>query len=373
MENKIGEELLSKYLDKTATAQERLIVENWYAQQILNNTTSHTEDDFERIKGEIWSGIEVGKQVNNRILPLWIRYAAAVLVFFALIAGFYKHFKPATHQNTYANDVAPGKTGATLTLANGTKIRLGDITVGAVANESGVTITKTSDGALMYEFDDTAAKPNAINSVSTAKGETYCIKLPDQSKVWLNAESSITFTATLLNGGMRRVALNGEAYFEVAKDKTHPFIVKSDEQEVEVLGTHFNIKAYTDEKFIKTTLLEGSVKVKTPVAAQILVPGEQARNLEGSLTVGQEDTEAVIAWKNGYFEFEESLEGIMSKISRWYNVEVEFVKGAPKDDKFWGYISRANKLSEVLRQLERTEKVRFEINGNKIKVLNNNQ
>lgn len=268
----------------------------------------------------------------------------------------------------YANDVPPGKLGATLMLANGKRIRLSDVADGALASESGVSISKTANGQVVYKVIQKGIVSNARNTMSTEKGETYFVVLPDGSKVWLNAASSISYNARLLDEDKRKIQLSGEAYFEVVNDSKHPFIVESNGQQVEVLGTHFNISAYNDDPSIRTTLVEGSVKVKTSSKDILLRPNQQAL-LEGSnLEVSDVNAKRATAWKNNNFVFaNEKIETVMKLLERWYNVEVEY-RGAMPQDRFRGSVSRFENISTVLGILEATGLVRFQIKDRRIYV-----
>jgi len=191
--------------------------------------------------------------------------------------------------------------------------------------------------------------------------------LPDGSNVWLNAESSLTYPTSFSSFIERKVELKGEAYFEVAHNKEKPFIVhtlslsEDMNQEIEVLGTHFNINSYENEDAIKTTLLEGAVRIKTPRTEAILKPKQQSSLGKHGLRVVTIDTEGAVAWKNGYFMFDdEGLESIMRKIARWYDVEVEFQK-VNKEQMFSGTVSKFTDVAKVLNKLELTGGVHFEI------------
>ncbi|MNL08096.1 fec operon regulator FecR [compost metagenome] len=220
----------------------------------------------------------------------------------------------------------------------------------------------------MYEVKSKGSDPNQLNTLSTEKGETYILTLPDKSKVWLNAASSLTYTAALMERGVRRVKLTGEAYFEIFKDKAHPFVVESKEQQVEVLGTHFNINAYEDEFVVKTTLLEGSVKISNAGSrSSILKPGQQAVLSDRGIVLKNVEAEDAIDWKSGYFMFNnESLESGLKRIARWYNVQIIYEDESLKGETFFGRISKFEKISKVFSMLERTDIVRFKIEGNKI-------
>jgi transmembrane sensor len=309
------------------------------------------------------------------------KIAAAAIILVTLTFSLYLYKEKRKNSIVYANDIAPGKVGATLTLSNGKKIKLTESLNGEIAKESGISITKNAAGELIYFIsnEQNSSRPfggdersNSINTLSTAKGETYIIVLPDQSKVWMNAASSLTYSATLNDHGMRKVKLDGEAYFEVAKDKAHPFIVESNGQQVEVLGTHFNVNSYNDEESVKTTLIEGSVRVSSlrgMKQTQDIKPGQQASLLApGNVEVADIETELFTAWKDNKFIFDNSdIKSVMRIVQRWYNVDVVYLGQLP-DDNFGGKVSRFDNVSSVLRILESTGGVHFKIEGRKIYV-----
>lgn len=319
------------------------------------------------------------KQIKLSRATVLLRWAAAAVVLLALGSVIYLYSGGKSlfqKQRSYASDAAPGSNKAILVLANGQKISLSDINNGDVAKEAGLSITKTADGQLVYNIVDDkssgATKEDTFNTIETPKGGVWQIKLPDGSSVWLNAASSLTYPISFSKGKKRMVELKGEAYFEVSKDKDHPFVVKTAKQEVEVLGTSFNINSYADESDVKTTLLEGSVRVMPYLAGQqpdVLKPGEQATLNEKGMNIKEVDAEESIDWKNGYFMFNnERQENIMRKIARWYNVQIEYADASAKDVMYYGSISRFENVSKVLRKFEQTGEVRFEINKNKITV-----
>jgi transmembrane sensor len=208
-----------------------------------------------------------------------------------------------------------------------------------------------------------------LNTISTPNGGEWQIRLPDGSTVWLNAASSIQYSLNIGTAKQRIVKLDGEAYFEVAKDAAHPFIVETDKQSVEVLGTHFNINSYHDEIVTKTTLLEGSVRVlhHSSNQSEILKPGEQSIVSASGIDVKGVDMDEAIAWKNGYFMFNnEKQESILRKVARWYNVEIEYADPAAKEVMYYGTVSRFEKISKILTKFEQTGEVRFDIKGNKV-------
>lgn len=306
---------------------------------------------------------------------LWYPAVAAAAVL--IVAGAYlfsydsnTDIKPITNSRVskkQSSDIAPGVQTATLTLANGAKIVLSEAANGKIAEQNGVSISKTADGKLIYSFaksnKDISTLSNVFNTLSTVKGQQYQVILPDGSKVWLNAASSITYPANFVNLKNRMVQLSGEAYFEVAKDKSHPFIVKTDRQQVEVLGTHFNVNSYGDEGATRTTLLEGSVKVLSDKGQKVLLPGQQSQLAENTLKVSSADVNETVAWKNGDFIFNnEAFGSILRQLSRWYNVEI-VDNGNHGGLHLSGTISRSKNMSTVLKALEVTGKVKFKIEG----------
>ncbi|MHA4896717.1 FecR family protein [Pedobacter sp. PWIIR3] len=310
----------------------------------------------------------VGKKVS-----LWPKVAAVAAIAVAVFgAGLYfqkTNKVPGKDIVAKVNDLAPGKQGATLTLSNGTKIKLTNSLNGQIASEAGVTVTKSNGGELIYEVHD-QGKVNTFNTLSTAKGETYQVRLSDGTMVWLNAASSLTYASNLSKNGKRAVMLRGEGYFEVAKDKEHPFVVTSNGQQITVLGTHFNVNAYDNEPYTKSTLLEGSVTVAALGFGDnetiTLTPGHQAVLDNHRLTVKKVEATDAIDWKNGEFVFDnEPLESILKKIARWYDVDIVF-QGKNSQLAFWGSISRYKSIKEVMDKLELTGDVHFTLEGRRV-------
>ncbi|MFC1226741.1 FecR family protein [Pedobacter sp. BG31] len=345
----------------------------------LANELDHTDpaDQYEtnwetsliRIKAQAFEPI---RSISKRKhINLWTRILTAGAAILFLVFGinyFTSRETGHTYEHLTQNDIAPGKVGATLTLANGKTINLANIARGESIKENGIVISKTSEGQLLYQSDPNRNEAQDLHTLSTALGQTYTLTLPDQTKVWLNAASSLTYHSTLKEKGVRRVQLKGEAYFEVAKDKTRPFLVESGTQTVEVLGTHFNINAYNDEKTYRTTLLEGSVKITDHAREKILTPGYQATTLPGEIKLSKVDTEFAIAWKSNNFTFDRlDIREIMRIIARWYDVDVIYKEEIPSG-KFWGSVSRFDHISQVLIPLEATGNVHFKIEGRKVYV-----
>lgn len=307
-----------------------------------------------------------------QIKPLWPRIAAAASLVIGLSIGAYVfvHQKQQADQEVrFVQDIAPGRNQATLTLANGQKIVLTKTLNGKLAQQGNMQIQVNDGKAITYSAN--AAENHlpaqlAYNTLSTARGEQspYPLVLPDGTRVWLNSASTLKFPASFANLSERRVTLSGEAYFEVAHNSGVPFRVITGRQIVEDIGTAFNINSY--EPAIKTTLLEGSVRINN---THMLIPGQQASLLNDVYTVEKADTEEVIAWKNGYFRFNnQSLRNVMDKLALWYDIDVSYAGKIPAVG-FYGTISRNKNISEVLTMLEQTKGVHFKIDGRRVTVL----
>ena len=367
--------LIDQYLSGAATDQERNLLEQSYMKAATRMSKNDQLDSLaarvDEIGAKSWEHLMEKINVEHvRRSNLWPRvFAIAASVALVVLGIYFFNNKGIRLEETNAvsQDIAPGKIGATLTLANGKKIRLAGAANGKLAQEAGVVITKSSNGSLVYEIKEGASGAGKTNTLSTANGETYQVRLPDGSMVYLNAASSLTYTSSLIERGKRVVKLRGEGYFEVHKDKSHPFVVQTEKQEVEVLGTHFNINSYGDEPAVSTTLIEGSVKVRTGNKEQMLKPGEQSVNDGRNIKVNQVDVDSIIDWKNGDF----NLDGVefktaMRKIARWYNMEVIYEETIADNVRSGGWVSRKNSLSAVLRSIEASGQVHFRIKGQQI-------
>ena len=333
----------------------------------------HYPEVVDRIKAGIET--EISKAAPLRRIPLlqrsWFRVAAAAVVLLgatALLRLFTHKKDPAEHPVIMpAASVLPGYNKAVLTLADGAAIAL-DSAGNKVIQQGNAQITQQG-GQLRYAVLQHKTGAAGYNILATPNGGQYQLTLPDGTKVWLNSSSSLHFP-TDFNTGERIVKLSGEAYFEVAKNEKMPFKVMVKGMEIAVLGTDFNVMAYADENHVATTLLTGAVKVHSSVKDVLLKPGQQAllNNSNEDISVSGGDTEGAVAWKNGYFNFSnENIRSVMRKISRWYNVEVEY-QGDVTHKVLWGTISRFENISEVLRMLELTGSIHFSMQGRKITV-----
>ncbi|MGN6195445.1 MAG: FecR family protein, partial [Ginsengibacter sp.] len=307
----------------------------------------------------------------------WFRIAAAAVVMFLFSASVFYFLHRKEERVIVAKmvpvqtvkDVPPGNNNAILTLANGSTILLDTAANGTLAKQGNIKVFKL-DGKIAYnKTADMNAKP-VYNTITTANGNQYQLILTDGSKVWLNAASSIRFP-TAFTGNERRVQITGEAYFEVAKDPERPFKVDfenkaGNKDEIEVLGTHFNVNTYLDEPDFKTTLLEGSVKIKAGNTTKTISPGQQAIITSNRIEIKRDvDLDHVMAWKNGYFLFDNTdIYTLMRQVARWYNVDIQY-NGKITEEEFSGKISRDVPLSKLIKVLELND-VHVRIEGRKL-------
>lgn len=326
-----------------------------------------------RQKQPVWEKVMIGLGESSVIskkpklkLKTYLSVAAAVIALICTgIWMFYpKHFThPKQNATAAENIIKPGTFGATLILSNGKKIRLDGTKKETLAEEAGVIISKSQDGQLLYKIKDDGSSQGANNTLSTDYGQTYIVVLPDQTKIWLNSASTLTYHTNFNKENSREVQLAGEAYFEVSKDKVRPFSVITSNQQIKVLGTHFNVSSYADDQEEITTLLEGSIRMTAGNSAKILVPGQQGQLVNGHIKVSSVDTEPAIAWKNNEFLFDaEDIEAVMKLIKRWYNVDIVY-KGPKPVKRFTGGISRFDMVSKVLDVIESTGAAHFVVKG----------
>jgi len=370
--------LKKKFLNGTASPAEIQLLEQYY--ELFANEedaiSKLTESQVARLEESLKEGISQRIMANTKpsvqFYKSTLARAAAILVFASIgLYTVYNHYaarpQPIVNNRIKKNDVAPGGNKAILTLADGSKLVLNNSKNGALATQAGMQVIK-QDSMLSYKGKAATHGQVSYNTIATPKGGQYQLILADGTKVWLNSASSLKYP-TSFTGNDRTVELSGEAYFEVAKNKDQPFNVKTTTQTVQVLGTHFNVNAYADEKAVKTTLLEGSVKVFSANASVMIKPGQQsALAVNGSFRINNDlDTDEIIAWKNGLFQFNEAdIQTIMRQIARWYDIDVEF-KGTMPVNTYHGKISRNSNVSQVLKILELSG-INFTIEGRKITV-----
>jgi transmembrane sensor len=398
LQKRCSEEELQELFACIAQPENRLVLEELMDAEYERAVPVAGETDWELMFEQVVQPKEANLVYVNKVKRLrWMQVAAAAIVVLAIgVAGYWfinlnakngvaKNDQPA---KPTAADILPGSNKAVLTLADGTIITLDSSANGQLAQQGNSQIIKTKNGGLVYEQTarnsagplTTDHSPLTYNTLVIPRGGQYQLTLPDGSKVWLNAASSIRYPVNF--GNERRIELTGEAYFEVAtlrllSGQKIPFHVVTPTQDVEVLGTHFNVNAYSDEPAVKTTLLEGSVKVRqwSMVNGQLkaesealLSPGEQAvlSRAHSPFTIDHSpDLEQAMAWKNGFILFNKAdIKSIMRQVERWYNVDVVYEGEIPQRT-FTGGIERSARLSELLRLLE-ASKVKFRIEGKKL-------
>ncbi|MDI3320289.1 FecR family protein [Pinibacter soli] len=364
-ENKMMVHMLTERLSKTA---EKPVVIDKEA----------TAAAFEKIVGIDKPGYTSGiVKPMNRSRSI-VRWAVAASVIFALATGSYLFFQrtqpSVKKQAKTQQDIPAGKTGAILTLADGSKVVLDSLGNGVVAQQNGSQVMLKS-GQLAYNASKSSTSELSYNVLNTPRGRQFQLVLPDGTKVWLNSSSSLKYPTTFSSKD-RRVQLSGEAYFEVSKAVDKPFIlILANNAEVKVLGTSFNVNAYDNENKIKATLLEGSVKITGSTSsgaangeAVILKPSQQAQITQAGndiAVVSNVDVDKVVAWKNGVFNFEgASLTEVMRQLERWYDIEVVY-EGEVPNIEFYGELSRNNSLGDVIEALKDSD-VHFRREGRKL-------
>ena len=374
-------ELAEKWAQGTLTPDEREYLEKWYAgfneENIQLSVKKHADENA--------LSRSILDQINKKIRHeehdkssdfFWRKMALAASLLLFLSIGIYwiSHIRPGS-QTTHdiVKDINPGSNKATLTLANGETIMLGTGKNGKLASQGGLDLNQTSNGQIAYQANhaDVQTKPNEVlyNTCTTPRGGQYQLILPDGTHVWLNDASSIKFPV-LFAKKERRVLISGEVYFEVAHNKEKPFFVSYQSQTIQVLGTHFNVNAYTDELTVKTTLLQGSIAISNGHTTELIKPGQQAEVSLGSdyiKIIDHANPEEAVAWKNGLFHFKKAtLPAIMRQFARWYDVDVIYSGDIPKKE-FTGEIQRDVNLSEALSILKFFN-VDFSVEGRQITI-----
>lgn len=361
MNNQAFHSLIDRYLTGDLSGEEKVqfssLLEDEHYRRLLE---AYMEKTFMDDTFEVIETAERRTRLNTLILGnirrvsgvrrLWA-YAAAVMLFVGIGAYYlYVTQRRPVYQQMAKNEVAPGRNGAVLTLADGSTIQLDSLGNGVIARQTGAQIL-LKKGQLIYDPAGGTKDEVAYNLMSTPNGRQFQLKLPDGTNVWLNAASTIKYP-TIFNGRERVVEVTGEAYFEVAPRANMPFIVKLDEaNKIEVLGTHFNINAYKDETKIATTLLEGAVKVRNADGTVMLKPGQQALMEQHHRinVTNNADMDKVMAWKNGFFNFEGlSLKEAMRQLSKWYDIEIIY-QGEVPDIPLFGEIRRNVTLNELVK------------------------
>jgi transmembrane sensor len=395
MERKNVEQLKQKLIQGELTEREQQDFFNWLKQldqpeldAFMQEYSASFEQKADSLAGEQHEGL--ANKIEMRLdalavagTPLWKRsvfklMAAAAVLALICSAIFLYYVKVENTKHTalsksikipHAKPIYGGSDKVMLILSDGKRIEINNFTKGQLAVENGYSIEKQSNDLLKYrKINTTAALASGnSNTIVTPRGGQYCVNLPDGSKVWMNAESKLTYPV-VFSGPNRKIALQGEAYFEVAHNPKKPFIVGFEGSNVKVLGTHFNICAYGDGEMPKTTLLQGAVEISFGHHKKIISPGQQAISNK-DIGIVNVDTNHVMGWKNGNFSFEhERIGTVMGKISRWYDVDIKY-QGEVTQEEFVGSIPKSKNLEEVLHRLELTGLLHFKIKGRSVTIM----
>ena len=347
---------IEQYISGRCSPEESAFLERWYADELQKRIAEIDRSDFPAVKNEIWGRIVNESAHVKKHRVAWRTWAAAVV---GLLIGFFVIYQnqqtrltgeaPKEKIVAHAQHVLPGGNKAILTTGDGKQIVLTDEEDGVIEQGNGFVIRKQKDGLVSFEIKAHSGHVASLhNTIETPKGGIYQVILPDGSKAWLNSASSISFPSNF-SKSERKVSIKGEVYFEVAQDVSRPFRVEASQQQIEVLGTKFNINAYADEPDVRTALIEGSVSVQGAEQKHILKPGfEMVTHKNGKDKVGKADVEAIMAWKEGVFQFDRvELSVLMRQLARWYDIEIVYEGAYPKDE-FVGKIKRNEDIQKVL-------------------------
>lgn len=374
MDTKRINELIDKYADGTASPAEEQEINDWYRE------TAYQDAEFPDNEDETYHSIlaYLNKATKSKSyfggFKKWVLAASVTIFLTSGVTIYILNYYQGTSDKLAKNLISPGKNRAVLTLADGKKIYLNDAANGNLATQGNIQVTKTKNGQLVYTvrtstssaFKDNPRGSIEYNTIETPAGGQYQIILPDQSKVWLNAMSSLKFPITFDNQNERRVELKGEGYFDVVHNDKVPFKVVTGGLLTEDIGTIFNIKAYTDDRTIKMTLIKGAASVTDGKTKSFLKPGEQA-SYHGNIDVSEVNVDDVIAWKNGYFQFDDDkLEEVMKTISRWYAVTYVFKDESLKQETFGAVTNRFSDINDLLKLMENSGSAHFEVDGRTI-------
>ncbi|HAF35996.1 MULTISPECIES: FecR family protein [Sphingobacterium] len=368
--------LFERYLNNHASREETAELFQYFQdtnnkealeQMIENQLESRDKEELidKMILDRVFGKIDLDTEPQNFKSPTWYKTTGVAAAIILIISISYLFLNRSTYNDHTATIIEPGRDKATLVLSSGKTIVLEDVANGKLTEELGTTIEKTEKGGINYKIEGNTDVRIAMNLLNVPKGGQFQITLSDGTKVWLNSNSSLKYPSAF-STSERRVELTGEAYFEVSKNKQKPFIVETSLQKVEVLGTKFNINAYDDESSTQTSLAEGSVRVSCKNNTTLLKPGQQSTLTDQNIAVRSINLDQVLDWKNGDFNFSNNnLKEIMRKISRWYNIEVIF-EGPISQETYVAQISRKKRLNDVLRALQLSGSIKYNIRNNKL-------
>jgi hypothetical protein len=371
-------EILKKYQDGNATAEEVEFLRTYYnlfelEPEVLNSLKEKEKIAIkDRIESRLMEQITGLEPANKKRGYRWIAAAASILLFLS-VGGYFLLRKTQSVQQLAQNDIPFGTQHAILKIGKQQRISLDNTKNGLIASHANTSISKTGDGSISYRANTATSnitEPVYDTIMIPAGGRSYHLQLADGSKVLLNAATTFRFPETFANNKRPDVELiTGEAYFEITHNEKAPLLIHIPHQDVEDIGTKFNISAYPDDADSRVTLAEGAIKVKAGVFTKEPAPGEQTIYSNNKLVISTANLTKVLAWTNGYFRFnDETITEVMKELARWYNIEVVY-QGPITKERFNAKISRFKNISAVLRVLERTKGVHFKIEGRRVTVL----
>ena len=365
----IEEIIIKRLSEEHLSKEESVFFDKWYQ----NSSNREYYNDLLKIRSGIiasqvkeridkrkaWNQVHPARKIS--LIRTLLKFAAIMILPLSL-GVFLLIRENKLEKVVYAEvPVQPGRKQAVLTLSSGQQVMLADTIVHV--NEKGMVISNFPDKELVYKImNDTMKTETIYNTVTVPRGGEYKLVLADGTIVWLNSDSHIRYPVTF-SGNTRQVELEGEAYFEVAKDVEKPFIVRMNEYNVRVTGTQFNVRNYLNES-LATTLVEGGVQIERKGKVDRLRPGQQAVLENNEIRIRVVNVEEQVAWRHGAFGFTQCrLENIMEELARWYDVDVFYMNQQVKDYHFSAWFKRSSSINEVINILEKTKKISLDLKG----------
>jgi len=372
--------IAEKIMHGSETAVERAYFDCWYQHfndEMLEVPETHYARNESSLRERVWAGVRLSRSKkfgSSRGFSTYEFSLAASLALFLCVGAIYlaRQVTDLSNQRStqvITQDIYAARQGATLTLSDGKTLSLKQHVKGNIEDQDGNPIFLGENKVVYTEPTSQENQPSSEHTLTTAKGQTYQLTLPDGTQVWLNAESQIRYKPTFPSKGQRHVELHGEAYFEVAPDKKRPFVIRTKSQIIEVLGTKFNVRAYNNEPMHKTSLMEGKVQVATSqnMMFQELIPGQAALFDGRKQHIIDTDTQEDLAWKEGDFTFQgNDFNLLLKELERWYQVEFVFQPSTVESVKITGRFSRNKHLFSILNVLEASTGLQFQRHENKI-------
>ncbi|MEG2556253.1 MAG: DUF4974 domain-containing protein [Odoribacter sp.] len=376
------DEIISLLLSgEKITSEEQLFFDRWYEEKgnkekyqeylRIRSILSVSKISKEIEQQEAWE--ELSKRIGpHHRLMIWQRYAAAVVLLFCIGISFFM-LNPSRIEESdlpLSQCITPGKKQATLTLSNGQQISLSD-NLSQMTEKNGAVIQNTGTQLVYQPQDSTEAL--VYNTITVPRGGEYILALSDGSTIWINSESEITYPVVFSKTN-REIRLKGEAFFDIKKDTLRPFIVQTDQFNIRVTGTQFNIRTYSND-IASATLAKGSIQLEKDHKITRLLPGQQVSLINNRVKVRQVDVEEIIAWRNEAFCFKDRpLESILNEIARWYDIEIFYQNNEIRNYHFTAWFRRSSSIDDIIHILEKTQNIKLELKGKTltIKTISNN-